>query len=86
MDFQSFHDAIILQFLGKAMDFSDANMKLLKKRCYSHPISTTAFLYKFKKYLAEMGKRITQKIPAEVLQEMFPGDQLKDAYISGIIF
>jgi len=85
MDFQPFHDIILLQFLGKAMDFSEDNMKLLKERCYSRPTAASAYLFKIKKYLGEMEKRSTQKIPFELLQEMFPGNHLKDVYLSGII-
>ena len=83
MDFKAFHDIIIMQHLGNAMDFSSTQMEILKKRCYSRPDAAKIYLEKFQKYLKEMERRSVQKIPKEFLQEMFPGDFEKDVYLSG---
>ena len=84
MDYLAFHDIIMMQFLGQAMDFSKEKMKLLNESAYSRPEAAVAYLAKFKKYLAEMEKREVQKIPKEILNEVFPGNHEKDVYLSGI--
>ena len=86
MDFKPFHDIIILQFLGNAMDFSEENMELLKEKSYSHPEAAIAYLEKFTKYLKEMERRTVQRIPKELLREMFPGYFERDIYLSGMVF
>ena len=83
MDLKAFHDIIIMQHLGNAMDFSDAQMETLKEKCYSRPDAAKVYLEKFQKYLKEMERRSVQKIPKELLQEMFPGKIEKDVYLSG---
>ena len=83
MDFKIFHDIIMMQFLGNAMDFTDEQMKLLRQKSYARPDIAVAYFEKFKKYLKEMDKRSVQKIPKEILREMFPGEHDRDIYLSG---
>ena len=85
MDYQYFHDIIMLHFLGQAMDFSKEKMKLLTDCTYERPEVAVAYLVKFTKYLKEMEKRSLQKIPKEILNEVFPGNHEKDVYLSGIV-
>ena len=86
MDFKIFHDIILLQFLANALDFSQENMTAVKRTAYTHPKSALNYLDKFTKYLKEMEKRPIQKIPVQIIRDMFPGDYFKDVYISGTKF
>ena len=86
MDFSHFHDIIIIQLLANAMDFSDENKKIIKENAFSHPTAATAYLIKWKKYFAEMEKRVSKKIPVAFISEMFPGRYLKDVYLPGMIY
>ena len=85
MDFEHFRAIIVLLFMADAMGFSDENMEILKKKAYSHPTSAISHLDKWKKYLAEMPKRVSQKIPVNFIREMFPGTHNSDIYIPGKI-
>ena len=86
MDFSHFHDIILLQLLTNAMDFSDDNKKLIKASAYDHPTAATAYLVKWRKYLTEMEKRVSKKIPVAFISEMFPGKYLRDVYLPGKVY
>ena len=85
MDYREFHDIIIMQFIGNALDFDQENMDLLKKSAYARPESAMAYLDKFKRYLREMERRPDQKIPVELISAIFPGKHSKNVYMSGML-
>ena len=83
MKLQNFPAVITLQRIGKLLQFDDRTQARLKRRCYSQPDTATRMLEQFKKYLVEMDRRTTQKIPKEQLVEYFGGTHKNDIVIKG---
>ena len=83
MKIDYFPAIIIMQRIGKIFQFSDDTMKRLHRRCYENPSIAHRMFIQFKKYLEEMERRTSQRIPKEQLIEYFGGNHKEDVVIKG---
>ena len=83
MKFTEFRDCIIFQRLGDLYDFSKEDKEIIHKKCYANHTIVSRQLEQFKKYLRDMEKRTSQRIPKEQLREYFGGKHSKDVILPG---
>ena len=84
MRLQYFPAIIVMQRIGKLLEFNEQTMHRLHRRCYNQPDTAFRMFEQFKKYLAEMDRRTTQRIPKEQLVEYFGGEHPADKIIKGM--
>ena len=85
MKIDYFPAIIVMQRIGKIFQFTDDIMKRLHRRCYENPSIAHRMCMQFKKYLEEMERRTSQRIPKEQLIEYFGGNHKEDVIIKGKI-
>ena len=84
MRFTEFRDCVIFQRLAELYDFSKEDKEIVHKKCYANHTIVSRQLEQFKKYLRDMEKRTSQRIPKEQLREYFGGKHDKDVILPGI--
>ena len=83
MKIDYFPAIIIMQRIGKIFQFTDNNMRRLHRRCYENPSIAHRMFTQFKKYLEEMDRRTSQRIPKEQVTEYFGGTHKEDVIMKG---